>query len=234
MLIKAKQMLGSIPIVGPTLKKAYSFLPGRPSLVFERSDQYWEDRYKLGGTSGSGSYGRLAAFKADFLNALVREHEISSVVEFGCGDGAQLQLAKYPIYTGFDVSPKAIEICTTKFEGNTTYDFYLVGSRNFYEFDTADLALSLDVIYHLIEDDVFETYMGKLFASAERFVVIYAYDFDKIYSSRHERGRKFTGWIDVHAQDWTLMQKVPNPYPHDPSDPNNTSQSDFFVYIRRG
>ena len=41
---------------------------------------------------------------------------------------------------------------------------------------TADLALSLDVIYHLTEDTVFEAYMRHLFAAGSRFVIIYATD----------------------------------------------------------
>ena len=38
----------------------------------------------------------------------------------------------------------------------------------------ADLTLSLDVIYHLVEDDVFVSAMRALFDKAARFVVIYA------------------------------------------------------------
>jgi hypothetical protein len=37
-----------------------------------------------------------------------------------------------------------------------------------------DLELSLDVIYHLVEDEVFDAYMRSLFAHAGRFVVIYS------------------------------------------------------------
>lgn len=32
------------------------------------SREYWEERYKSGRNSGARSYGRLAAFKADFIN----------------------------------------------------------------------------------------------------------------------------------------------------------------------
>jgi hypothetical protein len=34
----------------------------------------------------------------------------------------------------------------------------------------AELGLSLEVIFHLVEDDVFDVYMRHLFASATRFV----------------------------------------------------------------
>src|SRR5438270_10704846 len=63
---------------------------------FDNSSSYWNRRYVAGGTSGAGSYGRLARFKADVLNAFVAESGIASVIEFGCGDGAQLALSNYP------------------------------------------------------------------------------------------------------------------------------------------
>ena len=230
MLIVLKNFVGSIPVLGPALRKGYAFFVGRPSVFFKRSDQYWEDRYRSGGNSGSGSYGRLAEFKAQFLNEFVRKKEIGSIVEFGCGDGAQLCLADYPNYVGFDVAMTSIDMCREKFSNNSNYEFYLVGTDQYKNFQPVDLALSLDVIYHLIEDDIFDAYMRKLFASARRYVVIYAYDFERTYASRHELGRKFTLWIERNAPDWLLIQKVPNPYPYDHTDPNNTSQSDFFVY----
>ena len=39
--------------------------------------------------------------------------------------------------------------------------------------DRAELALSLDVIYHLVEDTVYESYMGQLFDSATKYVIVY-------------------------------------------------------------
>lgn len=229
---KLKKFVGGMPVAGPALRSVCSKVSGRKSLVFERSDQYWEDRYRLGGTSGSGSYGRLAEFKAEFLNDFVEKHQISSIIEFGCGDGAQLELAVYPHYIGFDVAPTSVNLCREKFADKSEYSFHLVGSPEYSDIEPADLALSLDVIFHLVEDEVFETYMHKLFASSEKYVVIYAYDFEKKYASKHERGRSFTVWIERNAPMWKPVLKVPNQYPYNPSDPNNTSQSDFFVYAK--
>ena len=51
--------------------------PAQPTPTFD-SAQYWRDRYRAGGNSGAGSYGRLAGFKAEIVNAFVREHDIAS------------------------------------------------------------------------------------------------------------------------------------------------------------
>lgn len=228
-----KKGMASIPILGPILRKVYMHMVGRRLLRFERSDQYWEDRYRMGKTSGSGSYGRLAQFKADFLNDFVKKNGISTVVEFGCGDGAQLELFNFLNYIGFDVSKTAINVCTQKFTDNPSYEFHLVGSELYNNLQPVDLALSLDVIFHLVEGEVFDRYMWKLFSSSKQYVVIYAYDFERSYSAPHERGRNFTRWVEENAPNWGLTEKVPNRYPYDATDSDNTSQSEFFVYEYR-
>ena len=58
---------------------------------FTASDDYWEERYSKGKNSGAGSYNELARFKAEVLNGFVQKQNIRSVIEFGCGDGNQLQ-----------------------------------------------------------------------------------------------------------------------------------------------
>ncbi len=207
-------------------------ISGQPkAAVFSNSSQYWDDRYKVGGNSGAGSYGRLANFKAEVLNDFVVKHGIHSVVEYGCGDGAQLDLANYPEYTGFDVSPKAVEMCRTKFTNRPNFQFF--GTDTTLEKEGGfDLAISLDVIYHLIEDQVFDGYMKRLFASSQNFVIIYSNNIDKKFDARHVRGRKFTQWCDEHAKGWTLFQVIENRYPFDSAQPNETSHSDFYVYKR--
>ncbi len=161
MLTNVKAFIKSVPIIGPHIAHLRTE-------QFKDSANYWDRRYKTGGNSGAGSYNRLAEFKASVLNEFVRKHEISSVIEYGSGDGAQLKLAQYPTYTGVDISEKALEICRTMFRDDTSKRF--LHSKAVTENTTADLALSLDVVYHLVEDSTFDAYMRQLFESAERFV----------------------------------------------------------------
>ena len=92
------------------------------------------------------------------------------------------------------------------------------------------LARDVDVIYHLVEDQVFDYYMRDLFQSAKRYVIVYASDEDKVWPARHVRHRRFTDWIKDRMLDWNLVERVPNRYPYDPGDDANTSFSDFFVF----
>jgi ubiquitin C len=65
-----KKFIKSIPVVGPTaarLSQLPVFARAR-RLAFPGSGSFWETVYREGGTSGPGSYGRLAEFKAEVLN----------------------------------------------------------------------------------------------------------------------------------------------------------------------
>lgn len=198
--------------------------------AFPGSEQYWDARYRSGGTSGTGSYGELAAFKAEVLNGFVREMNVGTVIEYGCGDGNQLRQAEYPQYLGFDVSPQAIKTCVATFRKDRTKRFKLMKE---YRGEQAELTLSLDVIYHLVEDAVFESYMKRLFSSAERYVVIYSSDTADapVGCQSHERHRKFSTWVDECAPEWKRIRHLPNRYPFD-STTGEGSLADFFFYSK--
>jgi len=192
---------------------------------------YWESRYRQGGNSGAGSYGHLARFKAEIVNAFVREHAITSVIEFGSGDGAQLALAEYPSYVGVDVSPTAVALCRQRFAADSTKQFHLAGGSA-HDLDTAELALSLDVVFHLVEDMAFDVYMHDLFGHARRFVIIYACDKDEATQDAHVRHRKFTDWIARNTDGWQRIAHIGNRYKFDPLQPAETSFCDFHIFAR--
>jgi len=206
----------------------HSLAPAPPPPIIPWSAAYWDARYRRGGHSGAGSSGRLAQFKAETVNRIVAEHGITSVAEFGCGDGRQLQLAKYPAYVGLDVSPAAVRLCSERFAADPDKRFLAANEDP----GMADLTLSLDVIFHLVEDDTFHRYMQRLFARALRFVVIYASDRDATTPDAHVRHRNFSAWIMRNAPEWRLVRHVPNPYPFDPRAPNDTSFADFHLFAR--
>jgi hypothetical protein len=200
----------------------------RQRLGFNGSSAFWEQRYARGGTSGEGSYGDLAVGKARFLNAFVKDNDVQTVIELGSGDGNQLSLAAYPQYIGLDVSKTAIELCKIRFAGDPGKSFFLYDSSCFVDragLFKADLALSLDVIYHLVEDPVFEVYMVHLFEAAKRYVVIYATN-DAIPSGApHVRHRRFSAWVEANRPEWELENVNRGPG-------SEHGRPDFFVYAR--
>jgi hypothetical protein len=209
-----------------TLKKLINQLMRRGG--FEGSARYWENRYKNGGNSGQGSYNELATFKASFLNRFVEDEKIDSVIEWGCGDGKQLGLSKYPVYYGLDVSRTAIEKCTRQFTDRQNYHFEVISRKSLSR--KASLALSIDVIYHLVEDDVFTKHMRQLFQSARTYVIIYSCDFTGEGYPSHIKPRKFSQYIADHFRDWSLVSVKKNPYPVLLYGEDSGSWSDFFIY----
>ncbi len=227
-----KYMIGSLPVVGPAARHAYKtwrHLSGAEP-EFQNSKDYWERRYALGGDSGAGSYNHLARFKADVLSTFVAAENITSVIELGCGDGNQLALADYPSYVGFDVSPSALALCRSRFAHDPTKSFELLDN---YDGRRSDLVLSLDVIYHLVEDAVFEDHMRMLFGAADRFVIIYSSDTEDNESNaaRHVRHRNFTRWISANQKDWTLYRRIANQFPSRGNEVAG-SFSDFYIFRR--
>lgn len=201
-----------------------------------RSADYWRKRYEAGRTSGPGSAGRLAAYKADFVNALVAERGIASVVEFGSGDGEQASLFRFPNYTGVDVVPQVVEAARLRFADRPGWRFVTLD-----EYDRGpsrhDLAMSLDVVYHLVEDKVFSAYMTRLVEAAERFVLVYASDRDAAQKekSRHVRHRAYGRWMAERAPAWEPVANWDNPYPYvEGADPETTTFAFFRLYARRG
>jgi len=200
-----------------------------PVVVFQNSTQYWRDRYKIGRDSGSGSYNFLARFKADIINNFVEKEAILSVAEYGCGDGNQLQYFKFHDYVGYDVSSVVIDKCKSKFANDSAKRFFLLSEH--LEIKKVDLTLSLDVIYHLVEDEIFETYMAILFDSSRKFVIIYSSNFESNYlHGSHERPRIFTRWVEKNRPEFKLQEFIPNKYAYDKGKKSTTSQADFFIY----
>ncbi len=199
--------------------------------------EYWESRYQKGRNSGPGSYSRLAKFKSSFLNCFLTKHSFKSVFELGCGDGSQLEKIDYPSYVGFDISRTTVDNCIERFEGDCLKEFYHYVPNTFNPsfFGNFDLGVSLDVIYHLSNDKVYDLYLEHLFSLASRFVIIYS-NSQTLYmrgvneDAEYVRFRKFDDDIKQRFPDWSLVQIEPNFYPFNPSLPNDSSFADFYIY----
>jgi hypothetical protein len=198
---------------------------------------YWESRYRAGGTSGSGSVSQLAKYKAEFLNSFMRDHELSSATELGCGDGDQLAQFQFKSYIGLDIAPTAISWCQKRFQGDhakrfAVYEPGMVGLSTY----RSDVALSLDVLYHLVEDELFEAYLKDLFNLGSKYVIIYACDRDDDQlppAAYHLKWRRFTPFIAQTFHDWKFVTNEPNPFPAEKFGHQDGSYASFFVFERR-
>lgn len=186
---------------------------------------FWDSRYKSGGNSGAGSYGDAAISKAAFVNRIIRDFDIQTLIDFGCGDGNQLSLFDLNgiDYLGLDIAPEAIMICKNKFKDQKdTQKFDLLNGYSSSAYAGYDLALSFDVLYHLTDDKAYFEYLDALFASS-RYILIYSMDFVDPHWSGHSRPRKFTDDIKMRFPNSLCLQQVASSVPEQ-------SGMEFFFY----
>jgi hypothetical protein len=172
--------------------------------------EYWRNRYAVGQNSGAGSYGEMSQFKAQVLNSFIYRNSIGNCIEFGCGDGNQLDLLKIPKYFGLDVAPGAIDICAKKFLGDKSKSFavYLPSHFTNNAFFQAELTLSMDVVLHLIEENVYETYMANLFTASTKYVAIFttATDIQPSKMAIHNFFRDHRSWVSTNAPQFEEIE----------------------------
>ena len=89
----------------------------------------------------------------------------------------------------------------------------------------------MDVIFHLIEDEVYHDYMEKLFNASTKHVIIYSSNTNKQISTdvNHFKNRKFTQWIEKYKPDFKLIKSSKNKYSYKEYK-DKGSVSDFFIY----
>lgn len=227
-------MMGASGMTRAWIAKRIGALPGAAWLKgvverhrFRNSSHYWQQRYARGESSGVGSYGRFAEYKAAVLNAFVAAHGVVRVAEFGCGDGNQLKSFAFAQYMGIDVSPAAIAKCRAMYKDDQTKTFLLhTGAESLEAVGrfAPELTISLDVIYHLVENAVFEEHIASLFELSSRYVIVYSTNFDRQYDSPHQVDRRFTDYIETRIRGWKLIEVTVNPHK------GVETQSDFYIY----
>lgn len=194
------------------------------------SSAFWEKHYQNNGTSGTGSYNRLASFKAEFLNKWLIDHQVKNVIELGCGDGNQLSMIHYDNYTGVDVSETIIKKNKERFTNDNNKAFYVRYPKESYMNKKYQLSISMDVIFHLLEEDIYEEYMKDLFECSEEYVIIYSSNHEEFTKWPEYRHRKFIKYIQENISNFKLLEFVPNKYPHVIGEEEDTSESDFYVF----
>jgi hypothetical protein len=182
--------------------------------------KYWDDRYKAGGNSGRGSYGVYKTYKSKVINNIIIENEIQSVTDFGCGDGNQIDDIKPPKYVGLDIAPSSVNLCSKKYSADKTKSFDVYDHTTYDKTHPAEMSMSIDVMYHIFEDNIYEKYLSDLFENSSRFVLVYSTNFDEKYNGVHVKNREFTKDI---PEGWVLKEHIKN---------ETDNYADFYLFIK--
>lgn len=136
-----------------------------------KSDEYRDNRYIAWGNSWEGSYWDNAIYKAYFINHFVKYNNIKSAIEVWCWDWANLWMYEIQWYKWYDVSQKAIEICSKMYKDDTTKEFYVNNEDT--ELWKAELSMCIDMIYHVFPRAKREKMIDKIIDAWEKYVIFY-------------------------------------------------------------
>lgn len=188
-------------------------------------ERYWDERYRRNRTSGEGSEGQKAVAKAQRINDLIRVEDVESIIDWGVGDGTVLSMIDSSVpYLGVDIAPITIQRLQEHYR-QTRYRkwprMFKLADQAWLDADAADLAMSLDVIFHCVEHGEYQLHLLRVFTSAQRLVLIHSSDHDGGRTARHVRWRRWTSDVAALFPQWTLVER--------PSDPRAIG---FYLYRR--
>jgi len=120
---------------------------------------------------------------------------------------------------GLDFSEYAIKQCRALFSEDPNKSFMLYIPSRFFNtnFIIADLVVSLDVLYHIVDDRDYYKTLHDIFSSSRKFVILYtsieAYRYEKFREGSHVRHRDtlsdLQGFMDFKIEG-ILQQEYPN------------------------
>ena len=177
------------------------------------SEEYWKQRYSeyssrlFKGASGNGRLPFRVNYKSKVLNEIIVKYKISSIIDFGCGDGILASKLHIDRYDGLEIDESLVDELSRQFQSKPNYNFSTKIKSTWPE--RHDLALSVDVIFHLLEDDVYRSYMFQLFSGKSDYVVIRSSNHEELGMGRngHIRHRNFSEFVSKNFGQYNLIAK---------------------------
>ncbi len=143
---------------------------------------------------------------------LGRALNIESVVDWGVGDGTVLDgITRGVRYLGLDVSETAVDRLRRRYASLPLWDFEQVTEDYSGPYDLHELSLSMDVLFHLIDDQHYWAYLNNLFGHASRYVIIYSTNYGPARTARHVLRRRFTPDVAASFPEWELLKSADDP-----------------------
>lgn len=145
--------------------------------------EYWDTRYKRGDSSGFGSVGKLREFKWDIINKYAGN--VNEVIDVGCGDLSFWEGRNCSKYSGIDISPTIIDR-NKKIRKNWKF----ICSPADVKIDiSSNIVLCLDVLFHIMDDDIYLKILNNLMSYSNNLVFIYTWKINPFLNINHLKNR---------------------------------------------
>ena len=189
------------------LKKVSSRFPG--PWPYKTDQEYWEERYLGGGTSGHGSIGGFRDWKWKTIDIYVDVRQ-KSVLDVGCGDLSFWNGRNCSTYVGVDFSEVMIERNRT---AKPDWGFIL-GDVSEPMNLSAQVVFCFDVLYHVMLDESYIRILNNLSKWTKEWLFVYT------LRKSMFRGKNTDGMYQcyrpfINSIDHLAPLKLVNEHPHD-------------------
>ena len=150
-----------------------------------------------GSVSGSGSTANGSLAIVDAVNELIREYEVSTLVDAGCGIGDVGNEYRVGSYVGYDVCPQLVRQCAQKFIGNIYHSLDI--SLDYGRMIEADCLVCKDVLHHW-PNSLIKQFLDYLIRSKKYRVVCLINDISQQFDNQ-----------DCHLGGFRGLNAVMNP-----------------------
>lgn len=184
----------------------------KPNKILTSSYQYWAERYINTNFKNSSGNGRLKfrlRYKAKMLNKIFETYTITKIADFGCGDGLLASRLKCAKYYGIEINSEIVSNLKNKFFEKKEFEFSTKFESRWR--NKIDASISVDVIFHLVEKDVYQKYMNELFSTDAKYVIIRAYNHESQGTGRnsHILHREFLNTVKKYFPNYNLINESP-------------------------
>jgi 2-polyprenyl-3-methyl-5-hydroxy-6-metoxy-1,4-benzoquinol methylase len=133
-----------------------------------KEKEYWDKRYRLGGTSGAGSVGEYRAWKWNIINEFLPA--VDNVIDVGCGDLSFWEGRDCREYTGIDLSSTVVERNRTLRPG---WKFIASPAGERIEGLHGQYILCFDMLFHVMEPADYVSILENLCRYSTSHIFVY-------------------------------------------------------------
>jgi hypothetical protein len=134
------------------------------------TNDYWENRYFRGGTSGVGSIGFNREWKWLIITSFLPR--INHVIDVGCGDLSFWEGKDCLDYIGIDISETVVAKNRKK---KPEWIFYVSPAENFIQGIKRSCVFCFDLLFHIMNTDTFIKILNNICHYSTDYIFIYTW-----------------------------------------------------------
>jgi len=132
-------------------------------------EKYWDNRYRTGGNSGSGSISRNRDWKWEIIKKYC--NDLNNIIDVGCGDLLFWEGKDCKNYLGIDISPFVIQ---KNKELRKNWQF-ICDSADIQQDIKAKIVFCFDVLFHIMDERVYKKILENLTYYSEDLIFVYTW-----------------------------------------------------------